>query len=229
MKVTYMQHSAFSIETDSYTLLFDDASGHLHTFRKDIPLYIFVSHHHEDHFHKGIFDYLKQYTHVTYILSDDISLRRKDHCVFVEANNSYLLDSLQITTLQSTDEGVAFLLNDGQYHFYFAGDLNWWDWGSEDSVEEAKLMKEAYLNEMKKLQDEHFDIAFVPIDPRLSQGYWKGLYGFLQYTQADYIFPMHFWGAYTIQDNLKQQKELDLGTAQMIKIHKEHESFILDI
>ena len=50
MKITYIHHSSFSVETEKATLLFDYYAGPLPAFAKDRPLIVFASHFHADHF-----------------------------------------------------------------------------------------------------------------------------------------------------------------------------------
>ena len=56
MKITYIHHSSFLVETESAYLLFDYFQGKLPEFSEEKPLYVFASHRHPDHFSKVIFD-----------------------------------------------------------------------------------------------------------------------------------------------------------------------------
>ena len=50
MKVTYIHHSAVSVETEHSILLFDYFKGELPDFDPGKPLFVFASHFHEDHY-----------------------------------------------------------------------------------------------------------------------------------------------------------------------------------
>ena len=50
MKITYIHHSAFLVETESVYLLFDYFQGNLPELSEKKPLYVFASHRHPDHF-----------------------------------------------------------------------------------------------------------------------------------------------------------------------------------
>ena len=50
MKVTFIHHSSFLVETESRYLLFDYFQGELPDMKDDKPLYILASHRHGDHF-----------------------------------------------------------------------------------------------------------------------------------------------------------------------------------
>ena len=81
MKLTYIFHSGFVLETEQSILVFDywmDPSGVMDgVLRNEKPLYVFSSHFHEDHFTKEIFEWKKQREGITYILSKDIYKHRR--------------------------------------------------------------------------------------------------------------------------------------------------------
>lgn len=76
MKITYIHHSAFLVETESAYLLFDYTEGTLPELLPDKPLVIFVSHRHGDHYDPVIFAIGRQHGHVLYVLSYDIWRKR---------------------------------------------------------------------------------------------------------------------------------------------------------
>ena len=55
MRVTFLEHSGFLVESDSAALLFDWWKGELPALAPGVPLYVFVSHWHEDHFSPRVF------------------------------------------------------------------------------------------------------------------------------------------------------------------------------
>lgn len=83
MKLTYIFHSGFIIDTQACILIFDywlDPAGVIpKTLSTDKPVYVFASHFHEDHFTKEIFNWRHNYpsTTFTYILSKDILRHRR--------------------------------------------------------------------------------------------------------------------------------------------------------
>ena len=110
MKITYIHHSSFSVEINKCILLFDYYKGNLPKFDENKKLYVFSSHSHYDHFDKAIFDLEKIHPNVTYILSNDIHVPKKDNIKFMGANERLLVDDLEIKTLESSDLGVAFIV-----------------------------------------------------------------------------------------------------------------------
>ena len=134
MRISFLGHSGFLLELPSATLLFDWSEGELPTLRPGRPLLVFASHHHEDHFRPAIF----QLGAAAFLLGKDVRMSARNRerwgvspeaaarCVTLGGGRRLEpLPGVQVETLTSTDEGVAFLVTaDGQTVFH-AGDLNW--------------------------------------------------------------------------------------------------------
>ena len=89
----------------------------------------------------------------------------------------------KFTTFQSTDLGVAFLIEDDQNLIYHAGDLNDWVWEEEsDSYNEQMTLD--YRSQItllsEKLNHRQLDVAFVVLDPRQEKDYDRGMCYFLE-------------------------------------------------
>ena len=115
MKVTYIHHSGFLVETNRYYFIFDYETGQLPSLNTDKPIFVFSSHSHQDHYNPEIFSILQKQgmKHVRAILSDDIELPTNVDILQVSSNEFYELDNhLNLTTFKSTDLGVAFLIED---------------------------------------------------------------------------------------------------------------------
>lgn len=200
MQITYIHHSAILIELEKHLLLFDYEKGMIPTLSKDKKLYIFVSHHHHDHYNQDI--YRINHPNIHYILSNDVvDYPSSISITSVEPNKTYTFEDLTITTLRSTDEGVAFMLKIENTSIYFAGDLHWWHFEGEDNLEQ---MKENYLKEIKHIWSS-FDVAFVVLDSRLEDHYALGINAFLEYTKVSYLFPIHMWNDYSIIERYKKE------------------------
>lgn len=142
MKVTYIYHSGYLVETEPATLLFDYYEGKLPAFPADKPLIVFASHKHRDHFDFKIFDLESHPGGATYVFGNDIklsdnylkrhgvdpSVKAKIHRM---APHTSYKSMINIHTLKSTDAGVAFYVEAGKERIYHAGDLNWWHWEGE--------------------------------------------------------------------------------------------------
>ena len=206
MQVTYINHSCFLVESDSNLFLFDYFDGDLPELNFDKPLYCFSSHSHEDHFSEKLFEKTAHHPNVHYILSDDISKKYvpaqlSSRTDFVAAAQTVIIDKISVKTLKSTDLGVAFVVDDNGKLIYHAGDLNDWIWQGETDEYNAD-MEASYIKEMEKLAGVDFLLAFLPLDPRQSQNdRQRGINLFMQYANAENIFPMHMWDKYETAEN----------------------------
>lgn len=213
MKITYIHHSAFAVEEKKKVFLFDYFLGELPRFDADAQIYAFASHKHPDHFSTDIFQLSEKYKDVTYILANEIRLNEKylerkginpavkSQIVSVKRRTRTECGGVLTETLDSTDTGVAFVVEYNGKTVYHAGDLNWWHW-EEDTQENKENMARRYCSEIDRLKGRHFDAAFVPVDPRLSQAYDYGICYFMKQTDTANVFPMHFWREYDVVDRL---------------------------
>lgn len=211
MNVTYLHHSGFLVETKKNVMLFDyyTEGGKLDQLMPSDyapkPFYVFVSHAHEDHFDTRILRWAEQ-KQVHYILSDDVKLPAdfKGNVTYIKPHQSLIVGDLQIRTLASNDEGVAFLVQSGHRLIFHAGDLNWWHWkGESDTFNED--IKKSYCTEIDSLQGETIDAAFIPADPRLEEYYDLAVNYFMEQIGAKVLFPMHFWRKYDVCTKLRQK------------------------
>ena len=202
MKVTYLEHSGFAAEYKEYVLIFDWYRGSLPEFDQQKKIYVFASHSHYDHFNKKIFGWSEQYPDVRYILSADIvGKEQSERTVYVTANKKYDFDGIKVQTLQSTDEGVAFIVYMEDKVIYHAGDLNWWHWEEEDDAYN-RMMRGDYQKEIETLAGEKLDLAFVVLDPRQEEQFYWGFDWYMWHTDTKIVFPMHMWKQYEVQDRL---------------------------
>lgn len=206
MKITHIEHSCFSVELENVILLFDYFKGELPNFDKEKTIYVFSSHNHYDHFNISIFQLLKEYPNVKYILSSDIKMAVGQSFFYKHGvsddiyeeiefiNSNHILETLhlKIETLDSTDEGVAFIVTVDDRTIYHAGDLNLWVWNHKDECFNENMI-EKFENEIAKIKNRHFDAAFVVLDPRQGELFNLGFDYFMKNTNTDIVYPMHFW------------------------------------
>ena len=201
MQVTFIKHSCFFIESESFSLLFDYVDGVIPGQRnREKPLFVFASHRHGDHFSPKIPQAVEGFKQVFYILSDDIPPEQTawPNVWRMKPYDELKTEFFTIKTLRSTDEGVAFLLNRGEKWLYHAGDLNCWKWEGEP-LSYNQQMEDNYRKELQQLAGLPILAAFVPLDPRQDAYYDLGMAQFLQAApNAHYVFPMHMWGDYDI-------------------------------
>lgn len=208
-KVTFLDHSGFAVVTPTAIAVFDyyrDPAKALEKVlreNKDLPVVFFVSHHHPDHFNPAIFN-LAQDRERCYVLSNDIFSKVVHDNLAVAWMSpgdvqEGLPGNLTVRAFGSTDAGVSYLvtLPDGRKIFH-AGDLNYWHWNEESTVDEVKKAYGQFVHHITRLQEvaPDIDLAFFPVDPRLGQDFADGARLFLENINVKYFIPMHFWGAY---------------------------------
>ena len=224
LTVTYIKHSGFLVETANSYLLFDYWQGKLPELQYDKELYIFSSHAHHDHYTKDIFKLENKCQRVVYVLSSDIKRassfwKKAENVIFMKPHEEKEIDDCVISTLKSTDEGVAFLVKTEGKTIYHAGDLHWWDWPGEPE-EDNKMMEQLYKAEMEYLKAEKIDCAFVVLDPRQEESGSLGMEYF--------IFPMHCWEQYDIIEKYKKDVDRKFLTGQIMNITAPGQQFVLD-
>lgn len=208
LEITYLNHSGFRVDQKDRTFIFDyfpeNGVGYLNpeTLRgRDVV--VFSSHRHHDHYTPEIFSWEDSAKTITWILSDDIPAVPGRGRVFVRPGKTYAAGDICIRTLESTDEGAAFLVKSGEKVIYHAGDLNWWHWTDESDAYNLD-MEQRYKHQIELLKGEKIDVAFLPLDPRQEQNYILGMDWFLRHVCTDFVFPMHFWGRREVFDWLRQ-------------------------
>ncbi len=200
MKITYIHHSSFLVETDSCYYLFDYEKGCLPKLEVTKPILVLSSHGHYDHYNSEIFAMLEELGMQTIygILSEDIKIPTNANILRVAPGKEYdLWLGQRLTTFQSTDLGVAFLIEEQGKVIYHAGDLNDWVW-EEESDSYNKQMTADYREQInmlsEKLNERKIDVAFVVLDPRQEKDYDRGLCYFLEHIPVEKVYPMHYWG-----------------------------------
>ena len=121
MKITYIKHSGYLLESDQALLLFDFWKGTLPPLAPEKVLFVFVSHRHEDHFNPKIFNLAVSHPKIHFILSDDIWQNKVPEHLhgltwFVDPGKVREFKEgggIRVTAFKSTDEGVAFVVETG--------------------------------------------------------------------------------------------------------------------
>lgn len=213
IKIKYLFHSGFTIETETDYLVFDyfkdncskqmlKDCGQLEkdSFPKDKKVTFFVTHSHYDHFDKEIF-HLVNNAH--YIVSDDIKINEAPNIKICGPYEKFEFNGISVHTYGSTDAGLSFLVQLDDKKIFHAGDLNWWHWEGETEDERA-FAKRVFFAELEKIKGEVIDIAFFPVDPRLETAYYYGGKEFIEKIKPKYFIPMHFQDSFTITTKFKK-------------------------
>ena len=208
MRVTFLGHSGFVTELPSVTLLFDWTEGELPALRREVPLLVFASHGHEDHFQPRVFALDDGEWEIRFLLGKDIKLSPRNRerwglsdttaakCLRLGGGErTEVLPGVTVETLTSTDEGVAFLVTAAGRTVFHAGDLNWWHWEGEDPAWNRN-MEVNFLRFTEPLRDRRMDLAMLPLDPRLGEDGFRGPRHFLETAEIRRFLPMHQWGQF---------------------------------
>ena len=209
--VTFLGHSGFLAELPSMTLLFDWTEGELPAIRPGVPLYVFASHAHSDHFRPEIFRLDGGNREVRFLLGHDIKKNARNlerwgvapetaaRCQTLKGGERYRLPAAKVEALPSTDEGEAVVVTaDGQTLFH-AGDLNWWHWEGEDKAWNNSMAAN-FLCYTEPLRGRHIDLAMLPLDPRLGEDGFRGPAHFLATADIARFLPMHQWGNFAFTE-----------------------------
>ncbi len=246
MRITYLHHSCFTVEINEKVLIFDyfrgermrecSYRGKLPDFPRDREIYVFSSHQHRDHFDMEIFRWQEIYPNIQYIMpkemrfSDnyfkkngiDLSVKNRIH--YRKPEERLFLQGLEIETLKSTDEGVAFLITCEGQTIYHAGDLHWWHWEGEETALNA-YQEETYKSQIDRLKDRLIDVAFVVLDPRLEQAAFWGMDYFMKHVKVRYVIPMHLWQKYELIEQYKRRWEAEPFRDKILDVEGENQVF----
>lgn len=237
--VWYLFHSGFAVKTRQHFLVFDYYSdkpeGDMKCLGtgvinpeeiKDLDVVVFSSHKHSDHFNPVILNWAKRIKNISYVLSYDIGqVQGPEKVLYVNPGKEYDFAGMNIKVFDSTDIGVAFLVNCDGLRLYHAGDLNWWHWIGEPEDENA-LMGENYKKQINLLKGAHVDLAFVPMDPRLEECYLFGLDYFMKTVGAEMVFPMHFGKDYSAFKWFKEDDRAEEYRNKAVEITRRGQKFI---
>lgn len=209
MKIYYIHHSCFIVESKSSFLIFDYYKSKTYKenfdfdfkdfiskiMQSDKAVYIFASHSHNDHYNSEILTWCINKSNVYYILSDDIKIYNHiEKSFFLKPNQEIIINNIKICTFGSTDSGVSFMINLDNKNIFHAGDLNWWKW-NDDTPSEEKEMEFAFKNIINDIVNLNIniDIAFFPVDKRLEENFMCGGEFFIEKLSPNVFIPMHFW------------------------------------
>lgn len=210
MDITHIFHSGFLVETEKQYFIFDYYKYDLPPLKKDKPVYVFASHAHPDHYEPKVFELLRRQgaTIRLAILAKDIKEYKYPQGIEVLKagfDTKYeIAEHIRIRTFHSTDAGVAYLVQCEEGNIFHAGDLHDWVWDGVPE-QENRQMTGSYRHEIDKLKDMQIDVAFIPLDPRQEKYYANGLLYFLEKVSVKKVYPMHFWGKYSVIDQFLRE------------------------
>ena len=214
MRIEYIDHSGFFVEMDTTCLLFDFDAGTPPKLPDGKRLLVFASHHHPDHLSPNAFAYGNTNRAEKYLLGCDVTLSANNcahlgiapemlpRCVRMHKDDVVTVGNARIRALRSNDMGVAFLVECDGKRIYHGGDHSLWIWHQDANFDKSQV--EHFYFEIEKLRGLKIDAAFLPLDPRLGEEYWRGFDAFARLIEPEALFPMHMVGDYDIIRRLKE-------------------------
>ncbi len=166
-QVWYLGHSGWAVRTANHLLVFDYApdsrspvpdetslfSGFIVPEQlRDRDVVVFVTHRHIDHYSAACFDWAKTIPRIRFVLGFDPQ-RPHDAYTVMGPDSDKSMGDIEITTIRSTDEGVAYLVSTDGVTVFHAGDHAC---GREET-------KRQYREEIDRLKGRSIDIAFFPV------------------------------------------------------------------
>ena len=137
------------------------------------------------------------------------------------------LGDLRLTTLHSTDSGVAFLVETEGKTIYHAGDLHWWHWEGEPA-QWNRDMERDFKRELRTLEGRVIDVAFLVLDPRQEEAYWLGFDWVMTHVDVRAAFPMHSWEAFWIAKKLISDPRSEGYRARLHPVLYNGQRFVLE-
>ena len=200
--VVHYYHSGFSVASGDTLLVFDYWRGEDMELTEDRQLseeqirsfanvVVFISHEHIDHLDPIVFTW-KDLTNVTYIVSSDMPVGTRGKRM-APGDTCSPLPGVEVTAFDSTDLGVSFLVDFNGLRIFHAGDLNFWHWREESSMQDIEEADAEFRKVVSTISGEDIDIAFFPVDPRQGAMFEAGANYFIMSVKPHILVPMHYF------------------------------------
>lgn len=168
-KLWHLGHSAWAVKTQNHMMVFDYAPGPGEVIPEDasldsgyvIPeqlknenLYVFVSHQHGDHYSPECFEWAHVVARTHYVMGFDPQRAQADYTT-LGPRKEVDIEGVRVFTVQSTDQGVGFLIEVDGLVLFHAGDHAS---GTDETIQ-------AFRSEIDALKQRNvpIDIAFFPV------------------------------------------------------------------
>jgi L-ascorbate metabolism protein UlaG (beta-lactamase superfamily) len=225
--IWYLKHSGWAVKTKSALLIFDYwdnkpspdvkllANGHINVEEiKNLPVYVFVSHGHADHFDKQIFEWKKDIPSIKYIFG--FENEETKGTIYVEPRSQQKIDNLTVTTIKSNDAGVGFAVQLDGFTLFHAGDH------SNNTLEEPNnfFPEIDFLAEKRIKADIAFYLNMYGCGSTNPEAFEKGIYYALDKLKTKVVFPQHAayreWVYQNLADDVaRDKKPVEVGVASI--------------
>ena len=200
--ITHYYHSGFSVATEKTLAVFDYWRGERGELPPDKQLtpdvlkqfenvFVFISHEHVDHLDPVVFSW-NEIGNVSYIVSSDMPVGTRGKRM-APGDRLTLSDELTVTAFDSTDLGVSFLADFCGVRIFHAGDLNFWHWREESTMQEIEEADAEFRKAVQPISKEKIDVAFFPVDPRQGAMFDAGANYFILSAKPRILIPMHYF------------------------------------
>ena len=200
--ITHFYHSGFSVAAGRTLLVFDYWRGEHGGLPDNLQLtpeklaafdsvYVFISHEHIDHLDPVVFSWSES-ANVTYIVSSDMPVGTRGKRM-APGDTIRFSDEVTVTAFDSTDLGVSFLVDFLGLRFFHAGDLNFWHWREESTMQEIEEADAEFRKAVSPISREKIDVAFFPVDPRQGAMFEAGANYFILTVKPRILVPMHYF------------------------------------
>ena len=200
--ITHYYHSGFSVASERTLVVFDYWRGENGELKPEKQIttellkqfenvFVFISHEHIDHLDPIVFTW-SETGNVSYIVSSDMPVGTRGKRM-APGDTLKLSDELSVTAFDSTDLGVSFLADFCGIRFFHAGDLNFWHWRDESTMQEIEEADAEFRKAVKPLEKEKIDVAFFPVDPRQGAMFDAGANFFILSVKPRILIPMHYF------------------------------------
>ena len=200
--ITHYYHSGFSVAGGDTLLVFDYWRGEEGELTEDLQLMpgrirsfahvvVFISHEHIDHFDPVVFSW-KDLTDVSYVVSSDMPVGTRGKRM-APGDTFSPVDGVDVTAFDSTDLGVSFLVDFRGVRFFHAGDLNFWHWREESTMQDIEEADAEFRKAVSPLSSANIDVAFFPVDPRQGAMFEAGANYFILSVKPRVLVPMHYF------------------------------------
>lgn len=223
ISVEYVWHDCFVVSLPGLNMVFDywrpptDESPDskmpkaVAALDRNVPLWVFVSHGHKDHYNPDIWAWSETFERVEYVVSFDVWQRIRhivslrpgykgprvpaEHVHLLKPGREFCSDGVKVRACGSTDIGNSYLIEACRRIIFHAGDLNAWIWldeSTDDEVADAIADFCVCVEEIKcALDGRCIDICFFPVDKRLGRAHDLGARIFRRLIPIRHFFPMH--------------------------------------
>jgi ankyrin repeat protein len=224
--IWYLRHSGWALKTKSALLVFDYwdndtppdekllANGHIQPEEfKDIPVYVFVSHNHGDHFDRQILDWRKDIPGITYVFGFETP--GEEGLITLPPRTQQKVGALNVTTIQSNDAGVGFAVEVDGLTIFHAGDHS----NNTLEMQDNNFFPEIdFLAEKGIKPDISFFLNMYGCGSSNPEAFQKGIFYAIDKLKIKSVLPMHGadkeWVYENLVDGVAQNNiKVDVGAA----------------